>query len=258
VPDTSTFTILGGLVAVTQNVRAGGCVTYRISGGHARGTVTFVPHVRDDQPVPDRMVVRFGAGEHLLATRLDDLPVVAGVTLIGGADGVDLDEPGWTQALILSPRDPGSCPAPALAAAVRSARTVCRKLASWYRRLDRDALMLAAAKRSAGPRLARCLHQRILPGLVVRDEDLQELAAAQRLAGTLQQLSPLRLLPGTPIQAGRPEIGGIDPDIYISSDDDGDWLTCPACEGPTVMIRPGAKMGGLLAEHAEHRCPARH
>lgn len=247
----STFEILAGQLTVRQTVRTGGTVAYRLDGATASGTIRFVPDVRDDQPIPTRLVVRFGDGDHLLASDLHDLPVVAGVTLIGGGDRIDLDLPAWTRQLILAPRDPDNHTAEESAAVARYAQTVCVELAARYLHLDRDALMLAAAKRTAGRRLARCLHQRILPGLALLTEEQGELAAAQRLTGRLQQLSPLRLLPSSAL--ARVTVPA-DPDIYVSSDDDGDWLTCPTCAQPTVMITPGAGLGGLLAAHAEHRC----
>lgn len=251
---TSTFEILRGQLTVRQTVRSSGTVAYRLHGATASGTITFVPDVRDDQPIPSRLVVRFGDGDRLLATHLHDLPVVAGVTLVGGGDRINLDLPGWTRQLILAPHDPDNHTAEEAAAVARRAQTVCVELAARYRHLDRDALMLAAAKRTAGRRLARCLHQKILPGLALLAEEQQELVAAQRLAGQLQQLSSLRLLPASGTDAGRVTVPA-DPDIYVSSDDDGDWLICPACAQPTVMITPGAGLGGLLAAHAEHRCP---
>lgn len=249
---TSTFQILNGKLTVRQTVRSGGTVAYRLEGATASGTITFAPDIRDELPIPTRLVIRFGDGDHLLATHLHDLPIVHDVTLIGGGDRINLDRPGWTRQLILKPRDPDTCPAPDAAAIARYAHTICVELAVRYRQLDRDALMLAAAKRTAGPRLARCLHQQILPGLALRADEERQLAAAQQLADQLQQLSPLRLLPvGRP---GRVTVPA-DADIYISSDDDGDWLTCPACTRPTVMITSGASLGRLLADHAEHRCP---
>ena len=249
---TSTFEILHGSLTARQTVRSGGTVAYRLDGATASGTITFAPDVRDDQPIPNRLVIRFGDGDHLLATHLHDLPIVHGVTLIGGGDRINLDLPGWTRQLILSPRDPDTCPAPEAAAVARYAHTICVELAVRYRQLDRDALLLAAAKRTAGRRLARCLHQQILPGLALLAEEHQQLATAHQLAGRLQQLSPLRLLP-----TSRPSRVTVPAEahVYISSDDDGDWLTCPACTRPTVMITSGASLGGLLSDHAEHRCP---
>jgi hypothetical protein len=249
---TSTFEILDGRLAVRQTVRSGGTVAYRLEGATASGTITFAPDVRDDQPIPNRLVIQFGDGEHLLATQLHDLPIVHDATLIGGGDRINLDLPGWTRQLILSPHDPETCPAADTAAIARYAHTICVELAVRYRQLDRDALMIAAAKRTAGRRLARCLHQQILPGLALRADEERQLTAAQRLADRLQQLSPLRLLPTSrPGQVTVPA----EADVYVSSDDDGDWLTCPACTRPTVMITSGASLGGLLADHAEHRCP---
>lgn len=250
----STFTILDGRLAVRQSVRSGGTVAYRFEGATASGTITFAPDIRDDQPIPDRLVIRFGDGDHLFAAQLHDLPIVQGVTLIGGGDRINLDLPGWTRQIILSPRDPDACPASDAAAVARYAHTICEELAVRYEHLNGGALLLAAAKRTASRRLARCLHQQILPGLALVTEEHPKLVAAQRLAARLQQLSPLPLL-ATSAPAPAPVTVPAEADVYVSSDDDGDWLTCPICDRPTVMITPGASLGGLLAAHTEHRCP---
>ncbi|WP_306211082.1 hypothetical protein [Actinoplanes sp. RD1] len=249
-PDTLTLRLFDGELQAPQTVSADGTVTYRLDGVHMHGTITFTPHLRAGQAVPDRLVIRCGAGQHLLADRLHDLPVVNGVTLVGGADQLDLTDHNWAERLQLTPRDAVSS---VLAVqAVWYAREVCRHLAAHYRRLDIPSLHAAAARHSAGRRLADCVHQQIRPAHALWTEVGGELAAAQQLAAELQHLSALRLLP-TPTCSRAEALDG----VYISSDDDGDWLTCPRCDQPTAPITPGAGLTGLLAWHAEHRCPPR-
>jgi hypothetical protein len=229
-------------------------VAYRLSSTRMSGTVVFAPHVRDDQPVPDRVAIRFGDGEHLLATHLSDPPTVDGVTLIGGGDRIDLDEPGWTRRVRVAPRDPAACRGHQADSVIGYALQVCLHLAARYRTLDLAQLALAAARTSADRRLRRWAHRHILPTSRLLAEYHDDFAMAWPLAEQLQQLSPLRLLPVT----SHPCRCRTARDPYISTDDDGDWLTCPACDQPTVMIRPGDRLADLLAEHAKHHCPTDH
>ncbi|GAB1690713.1 hypothetical protein [Krasilnikovia sp. M28-CT-15] len=100
--------------------------------------------------------------------------------------------------------------------------------------------------------LRRWVHARLLPDTATVAEAHDDLTAAWRVADELQQLSPLQLLPTEEACACRGRPVCVDPDTYVSSDDDGDWLTCPDCHQPTVMITPGAGITGLLAAHADH------
>ncbi|GIE90496.1 hypothetical protein [Actinoplanes regularis] len=245
--DQFTLTADGNLSA-RQTVRDSGAVAYQLTGV-MRGTIVFFPHVRDHEAIPGRVAIRFGDGDHLLATHLQNLPTIGDLALIGGGSHLNLDAPGWTRQLILKTQDPGR--EAESVAAIGYAEQVCQWLADRYRQLDRDKLRLAAARRTANQRLARCVHQRILSNLAERAEYDRELTADWTLAEQLQRLSPLRLLP-TPVRPCRCYAFA---DVYVSSDDDGDWLTCPACDKPTVMIRTGDGLGGLLTQHTEHRCP---
>ena len=252
----TTLDVFAGLRA-TETIRRGGAVAYRLSGTRMSGTIVFLPDVRDDQAVPDRVAVRFGDGDHPLATHLHDLPAVGDVTLIGGGDRIVLDEPGWTSRLALAPRDPATCPAPRSTPAIAYAKQVCQRLADRYRQLDRDALMLAAASRTANRRLARWVHRQVLPDLAMAAECQEELAGAWPLAEQLQQLSPLRLLPaGRSGCACRGTSTCLDPDTYLSRTPGGYWLTCPRCHEGTIRITDGTPLVRLLAGHAEHACPA--
>lgn len=57
-----------GRISIVEQRRPNGVLAYRVTGAAPHGTVAFKPDVRDEQPVPDRVVVRLGDGEHLLAT----------------------------------------------------------------------------------------------------------------------------------------------------------------------------------------------
>jgi hypothetical protein len=46
----------------------------------------------------------------------------------------------------------------------------------------------------------------------------------------------------------------VNPDIYLSSSDDGDALTCPACHQPITWLQGDDKLGSLLAEATAHQC----
>lgn len=243
-----------GRIRVTEQVRPTGAVAYQITGPDPHGSIVLKPDVADDQAVPDRLVVQLGDGEHLLATHLSDLPTVHGVPLIGGGHDIDLDDPCWPHRLRIRPlhaTDPTE--STGLTAAVGCVVAVCGLLAERYRRLDTAALMSAAARSTAAARLRRVVHQRILPLRRLLVEARADLAAAWSLAEALQQLSPLALLDQPAEWAGR--LPGVDPETYISADDDGDWLTCPRCQQPTVMIAPGDSLAGLLTAHAAHTCP---
>lgn len=250
-PATRTLRILG----VTQTVRADGTVAFTLASRRMRGTIVFAPDVHDDQPVPDRLVVRFGDGDHLLATALRDLPVIDGVTWVGGADGIDLDRPGWTRRLLLAhDRIDLSCRRAASAKA--HARLLCARLGRAYCGLDRDALMLAAARHTATARLARCVHQQILPSQRMLAEDQHDLERAWAVAQQLQHLSPLPVLPARPGHLSHPASPGHGPGGYVSHTRGGLWLTCTACDQPTVPVGAGAVLADLLAAHRQHTCPA--
>ncbi|MFI5496628.1 hypothetical protein [Actinoplanes sp. NPDC051859] len=249
---THTFELLNGTVTAAATIRRSGTVIYRLAG-RATGSVAFLPDVLDDQPIPDRLIIRCGDGDHLFAARLRDLPNFGEATLIGGGDGIDLAQPNWFQQLWFQPH-PGATPAYRSAAAIAYARVVIQALAAHYRTLNRAPLMLAAARRTADRRLARTFHTQIRPANRMFTEDRAALSAMWATADGLQQLSPLRLLPSSPARDCGATISA-DPDVYVTSDDDGDWLTCPACDQPTVTITAGAALGGLLAAHADHACP---
>lgn len=253
-PATHTFRVLGGEAGVTQTVRADGSVTFTLASPRMRGTIVFAPDVRDDQPVPDRLVVRFGDGDNLLAAALRDLPVIDGVTWAGGAEGIDLDRPGWTRQLLLA-HDRIDLPSRRARSAKDHARLVCARLGRAYQALDRDALMLAAARHTAPRRLARWVHQQILPNQRMLTDDQHELARAWAVAQQLQQLTSLPALPTRPGRASNRR-GGADPHAYVCGDRDALWLACPACDQPTVLISAGAVLANLLAAHRQHTCPA--
>lgn len=249
-----------GRITVTEHVRPCGAVAYRVAGPRVRGTFTFRPDVRDEQAVPDRIVVQAGdAEDQLLAHLATDLPVVDGITLIGGGDRINLDTDDRPHRLRLR-FVPATTAAPhpsaaRLDAARRYAMAVVTVLADRFRRLDRPALMRAAAVRTAGRRLARWVHHQVLPGWYLLAETGEELAAAYPLVDELQRLSVLPLLPTAAACPCAGRLPCADPETYVSADDAGDWLTCPRCHQPTVMIAPGDSLAALLSAHAAHACP---
>jgi hypothetical protein len=241
-------------VAVTQSVRDDGSVAFTLASTRIRGTIVFVPDVRDHEAVPDRLVVRFGDGGHPLASALRDLPVIDTVTWVGGAEGIDLDKQGWTRQLLLA-HDRIDLSSRRAASAKGHARLVCARLGRAYQRLDRDALMLAAARHTAPRRLARWVHQQILPGYRTLAADQHALARAWTVAEQLQQLSPLPVLPHRPDRTAS-AVGG--PSTYISGGRGGLWLTCPRCHQPTAPLRAGAVLADLLAADRQHTCSSAH
>ncbi|MFK3983081.1 hypothetical protein ACI2K4_22225 [Micromonospora sp. NPDC050397] len=250
-----------GLVTVTADVRTTGVVCYQVTGPHLRGSIAFKPDVRDDQAVPDRIIIQLGDGDHLFAHYQDDLPVVHGITARGGAV-VNLDDPTWQHHLdLLRVPDQTKRNRPATTAKLpeRSRRyllTVISTLADSYRRLDVKELMHAAARTTANARLKRWTHGQILLNHHLLTEVRKDLTAAYSLADQLQALSPLKLHPTTAASRCPESLPFAHPDTYISADDDGDWLTCHACDTPTVMITPGDGLAGLLSAHAAHDCAA--
>ncbi|MEU8331683.1 hypothetical protein [Micromonospora sp. NPDC048839] len=243
-----------GSVRVTEERRPSGVVAYRVSGVELYGTVLFKPDVLDQQLVPDRIIVQLGDGEHLLATHLTNLLVVRGITLVGGGDAIDLDTTSWPLRLRLALLKAADRATAGGAAAARRAVALCQVLAARYRRLDRLALMRAAARHTAGARLKRWVHQQILVPHQMNCGTSEELAAAYPIAEALQQWSPLPLLPTPPACACAGALPCVSPDTYVTADDEGDWLTCPTCDQKTVMVTPGASVAGLLGDHAAHTC----
>ncbi|MEV4211250.1 hypothetical protein [Micromonospora sp. NPDC049662] len=134
-----------GRVTVTEERRPRGVVAYRVSAAELYGTVLFKPNVLDQQLGPDRVIVQLGDGEHVLATHLTNLLVVGGVTLVGGGSARDLDTASRPLRLRLAPEKAADQSTAGGAAAVHHAHALCQLLASRYRRLDRLALMRAAA-----------------------------------------------------------------------------------------------------------------
>jgi hypothetical protein len=139
-------------------------------------------------------------------------------------------------------------------AVVEHVHAILAVLVELYQSQDRAPLMLAAARQTALQRLRVCAHRSLIPHWRIQQDAHRELTEAQRLAEQLQALSPLPLL-HSPSPCRRRVHA--DPDVYVSADDDGDWLTCPRCDTPTVLISPGAGLGGLLHAHAQHRCSLR-
>jgi hypothetical protein len=250
-----------GLLTVATDVRSTGVVCYRVTGPHLHGSIAFKPNVLDDQAVPDRIIIQLGDGDHLVADYQDDLPVVHGITAKGGAV-VDLDDPTWQHRLDLlrvGDRAKRNRPATTVELPERSRRyllAVIGTLADSYRRLDTKELMRAAARLTANARLKRCVHGQILLNHHLLTEVRRDLATAYSLADQLQALSPLNLQPTSAVPRCSPSLPFAHPGTYISADDDGDWLTCHACDTRTVMIAPGDELAGLLTAHAAHTCAA--
>ncbi|RKR88313.1 hypothetical protein BDK92_2624 [Micromonospora pisi] len=250
-----------GLVTVASDVRATGVVCYQVTGPHLRGSIAFKPGILDDQAIPEQIIIQLGDGDHLFADYQDDLPVVHGITAKGGAV-VHLDDPTWQHRLDLlrvPDRAKGTRPETTAELPDRSRRyllTVISTLADSYRRLDVKELMHAAARTTANARLKRWTHGQILLDHRLLTEVRRDLTAAYSLADQLQALSPIKL-PSTSAASRCPgRLPFAHPDTYISADDDGDWLTCPACDTRTVMIRSGDGLAGLLSAHAAHDCAA--
>jgi hypothetical protein len=160
------------------------------------------PDVRDDQPVPDRLIVQSGDGDHRFATHLQDLLTIDGAVIIGGAASLPLDGDGavWARRLRLTQlAGARPVPLPLTESELALVAVLLGVIADRYGRLDRPALMLAAARHTAGGRLRRWVHAQILPDHALHAETGEELAAGYQVADRLQQLSPWRCcLPGRP------------------------------------------------------------
>ncbi|WP_432983157.1 hypothetical protein [Dactylosporangium sp. CA-233914] len=237
--------------------RPAGVVAYRLAAPRVRGTIVVTPHVTDEEPVPRDLVVRFGDGDHPLATHRDDLPVVDGITVYGGGY-CNPHHPDAQPNLVLRAAAtvggalrPAALPVPAH----RYLLAVLDGVLQRHRQLDLDALAMAAARASAAARLRRHTHGTILPAARLLAEITAECTAAHELASQLQELSPLRLLP-EPAPQRCCRLPAVDPETLVTATDDGDWLTCTGCATRTVLIEPGMSLVGLLQAHATHRCGA--
>ncbi|WP_020525186.1 hypothetical protein [Catelliglobosispora koreensis] len=247
----STLRLRSRTVTITPEHRPGGTMLYRLAGPSVTGVVSVEPWATDTQAVPDRWAVNLGTGSPL-ANHRDDLPVIDTVTLYGGGGPLQLSHSGFWARLRIYVKQGGAAmhTSPQLLDAKRTLFAVLKHIGEMHCQHDPQPLLHEAARHNIMRRLARAGHN-LLATYRLYAETRDELATRTALVRDLQALSPLRLLHTPPARWH----GCVDPDVYLRADDNGDWLTCPACEQPITRLEGGDRLGSLLQAVTGHRCP---
>ncbi|MGI5238739.1 hypothetical protein [Dactylosporangium sp. CA-139066] len=166
---------------------ATGAVRYLVSARRLSAVFVFRPHPDRDIAVPTRVAVEYGDGPDGRVDR----PAVHGIDLIGGT----VVDPAATEPLtrrdITVHRAAGpmtSRPVPDRTAAYVAA-VIDTLRTHWQALPGRDALMLAAARRSAHHRLHQVIRDELRPRRAQRDVLTAEIHRYERLVAHLHQLA---------------------------------------------------------------------
>ncbi|MFG2042197.1 hypothetical protein [Dactylosporangium sp. NPDC048998] len=185
----------GPLTVLETIDTATGAVRYLVSARRLSGVFVFRPHLDRDVPVPSRVAVEYGDGpddHHRPGDRVDR-PSVHGIDLIGGT----VIDPTTTEPLTrhditvhratgpLTSRPVPDRTAAYVAAVIDALRT------HWQAQPGRDALMLAAARRSAHRRLHEVIRDELRPRRAQRDLLHAEIHHYERVVQHLHQLTDI-------------------------------------------------------------------